>query len=59
MYFFGGNVCIRLLGCLSEEVWIGLRISSNQDHFDLCSVPAPAYYCRAPACVPLVYTLSA
>ena len=46
-------------GCLLEEVWIFLRISANQDHFDLCSVPAPAYYCRAPASVPLVYTWSA
>ena len=59
MCFFGANVCIRLL-----KVFIGrgldfLRICSYQDHFDLRSVPAPAYYCRAPAFVPLVYTLPA
>ena len=58
---FYSHLVYRLLPLLTGlNTKLGIRECGNlpnQDHFDLCSVPAPAYYCRVPGPLPLVYTL--
>ena len=53
----GLNTKLGVRECEAPTLWGYHGNLPNQDHFDLCSVPAPAYYCRMPGPLPLVYTL--